>query len=214
MPDTLQLIYAAQDGHVRRVKKLLAGIRGSAIDAKDGQGWTALHWACIGNKFKVARLLLSTGADPNSHNDIGYTPLHCASIHGYLNIVRLLISAGADVNAGSQTERTPFNLACDKNQLAVASLLLDAGADVNIASASGWTMLHHACWYGNPALVRYLLEKGADPGLKTQKHETPLDKVLELPETFESRKEILDVFQELAPEQYFSVFCTQSPGGP
>lgn len=44
--------------------QLLLSKPGIEIDAADGEGWTALHWAAWSSKSTAVRILLQHGADP------------------------------------------------------------------------------------------------------------------------------------------------------
>lgn len=55
----------------------------NAVNDKDADGWTALHWACRGGNNKaVIELLLKSGADKNATTDRGWTPFDVAHYSG------------------------------------------------------------------------------------------------------------------------------------
>lgn len=65
------------------------------VDEKDGEGWTALHWAAYlaipkGRREQMVRVLLDAGADPLARTAKGETPLDIASRHGNLLVMRWL----------------------------------------------------------------------------------------------------------------------------
>ena len=62
---------AAQNGHTATVDLLL--IRGAAIEAKDGDGWTALIWAAARGNTATVRLLLDRGASFQATGQRGET---------------------------------------------------------------------------------------------------------------------------------------------
>ena len=61
---------AACMGHLKIVGLLLAA--GADIDARDGHGWTGLHWAVMRkeNTPEMVRLLLAQGADPTLQDSL------------------------------------------------------------------------------------------------------------------------------------------------
>jgi ankyrin repeat protein len=72
------------------------------VNAKDGIGWTALHWV-VRNGYRVdfknenidvIRYLIENGADVNAKNDDGETPLDDAYIYGTDEIRQILRDAG------------------------------------------------------------------------------------------------------------------------
>ena len=91
----------------------------SEINAKNSEGWTALHIACINSKafssIEMVDLLLKNGADPNTKNNHGNTPLHFASAYSNdtssLATVDLLLRSGADPNAKDNYGCTPLHFA-------------------------------------------------------------------------------------------------------
>ncbi|KAL6691315.1 ankyrin repeat-containing domain protein [Trichoderma pleuroticola] len=57
---------------------------GNAVNDKDADGWTALHWACRGgiNNKAAVELLLKSGADKNATTDRGWTAFDVALYSG------------------------------------------------------------------------------------------------------------------------------------
>ncbi|XP_011160890.2 ankyrin repeat domain-containing protein 40 isoform X1 [Solenopsis invicta] len=52
---------------------------GVDVNARDVNGWTALHWACKEGHLDIAALLLKNGADRNIRSEIGETPASVCS---------------------------------------------------------------------------------------------------------------------------------------
>ena len=69
----------------------------SIPDMRDGM--CALHRAALGGSAACVRLLLASGAHPDSQSDTGATPLMLACLQGHADCARELIGAGADLNA-------------------------------------------------------------------------------------------------------------------
>ncbi|HXU37407.1 MAG TPA: ankyrin repeat domain-containing protein [Blastocatellia bacterium] len=131
MPDaTKEMIKAAKKGDVEKARLLLSGDAG-LIEARDGDGSTALHCATWkGNQTMVA-FLLSAGADVNSHNrneHWGTTPLHAAAHANQAAIAEMLIEHGADVNARDMNGKTPMHHTTFHKANATAKVLQKYGA--------------------------------------------------------------------------------------
>lgn len=72
----------------------------------------------------VARLLLTSGADPNvTDKSTGATPLHDAARTGFLDTVRLLVKAGADPQARDKDNCLPIDLARQNGHTDVVAVL-------------------------------------------------------------------------------------------
>jgi len=59
--------------------------------------------------LKVAKILISVGADVNAKDIVGATPFHWATENGHLEVVKTLISAGADVNTKDESNWSPLD---------------------------------------------------------------------------------------------------------
>lgn len=78
---------AAQYGELDRVVKILKS--GTAIDARDNFGYTALHYAARNGHVDVCKLLLQMGADINAITKSGcVTALHRAASAGLLYFIK------------------------------------------------------------------------------------------------------------------------------
>ncbi|ORE04073.1 ankyrin, partial [Rhizopus microsporus var. microsporus] len=102
--------------------------------ARDKDGKSLLHYACINNKIERARHMLEQGADVNAKDNHDWTPLHLACLHGHLDIVKLLIQQGAVVNMlGSEDMDTPLHQASKHGHKEIVLYLIkSSNADVNI----------------------------------------------------------------------------------
>ncbi|CAM9303685.1 unnamed protein product [Discosporangium mesarthrocarpum] len=83
------------------------------VDTYDSHGRTPLHLAAKAGKGDIMEVLLSAGADINTHELVsGNTPLHLASAQGYLRIVKDLLCHDADPGARNKKGETAHDLAC------------------------------------------------------------------------------------------------------
>lgn len=84
------LHHAAIYGNNKKVKQYLAA--GDPIEAQDDvDGFTPLLAAVDGNQSTTVKLLLATGANPNTRDRKGYFPLYCAAQNGNVVIAKDLL---------------------------------------------------------------------------------------------------------------------------
>merc|ERR1712029_341812 len=94
------LLAAAENGELQTVKELLN--RGANIEAQDGYGRTALHWAAWENHLDIVKELLERGANIEAQGgnyDSGRTALHLAAWGTHPDIVKELLNRGANIEA-------------------------------------------------------------------------------------------------------------------
>jgi uncharacterized protein len=105
------LHHAAVDNDFERVRVLIAA--GSAVNARDRDGFTPLHFAAQEDAVAIARLLLDAGADVDAVNRHGNTPLFTAVFNskGRGEMIELLMAAGADPRLANASGQTPIGLA-------------------------------------------------------------------------------------------------------
>ncbi len=95
---------AAMRGDAAEVRALVRA--GADVNAAQGDGMTALHWAAERGHGEVAEVVLAAGANPEALTRLGdYTPLHIAARNGSADVARALLRAGADPEARTSTER-------------------------------------------------------------------------------------------------------------
>src|SRR5580658_8884229 len=69
------------------------------VNAQQGDGTAALHWAANLDNLTLADLLIRSGARVDAANDLGATPLHLACTNGSAPMVDRLLEAKANSNA-------------------------------------------------------------------------------------------------------------------
>jgi ankyrin repeat protein len=133
------------------------------VNASEGDGRTALHWAAYRSDQETVNVLIEAGARVNATTDLGITPLWVACTSGNTGIIAKLVEAGADPNIAPETDGTPLMIASRTGNAAAVKLLLAHGADVNAKEgARGQTALMWAVAEQHPDVVRVLLESGAN----------------------------------------------------
>ena len=160
---------AAMMGDVDVVRQLLR--EGADVNAAQGDGMSALHWAAERGSAELTEMLLYAGATVDAVTRIGkYTPLHIASRNGQAQVVSAVLSAGADVGARTDPGgTTALHLAATAGDASVIGLLVEAGAEVDAREAE-WqqTPLIFAAARNRIDAIHALLESGADPNLAAE----------------------------------------------
>lgn len=144
--------------------------QGADVNAAQGDGMTALHWAARNGDARLADMLLYAGAYLEATTRIGgYTPLLVAARSGNEAVLLQFVEAGANVQARSSTGVTVLHFAAGAGLAAGVQALVDRGADVNAREfASGQTPLMFAAAGGRTDALRVLLGAGAEVDVATE----------------------------------------------
>ena len=162
------LVDAARTQDESRVRNLLA--RKADVNARSGDGSTALLWAAHWNDVATAGLLIRAHADANLANDLGMTPLSRACTNGSAALVQLLLNAGANPNTRIATGETPLMTCAGSGNADAVRALLARGADVHRREPSqNQDALMWAAAERQANVIRLLVEAGANPRAHTKK---------------------------------------------
>ena len=156
---------AAKRGDVESLKAELRS--GADVNAAQGDGFTALHWAAkLGNR-EVAEILIAAGADIEATTRLGsHMPLHVAAAAGQAAVTEALLKAGAPVAVATNTGARSVHFAAAAGDPATLEVLVAHGADVDSVEPQwGQTPLMFAAATGRTAAVEALMEAGANPGV-------------------------------------------------
>ena len=124
------VVEAASLGDRAAVKALLK--QAAAVNAAQGDGMTALHWAAVKGDAEMTEMLLVAGANVRATTRIGsYTPLFLAAQQGHAAALEALIKAGGDAKTGTTNGTSPLMVAAASGSVESVKALLDAGADAN-----------------------------------------------------------------------------------
>ena len=161
-PTAASVAEAAMRDDAEGVAAALA--RGADVNAAQGDGMTALHWAAERGRPGLARALLAAGARVGATTRLGaYTPLHLAARRAHAEVAALLLDAKADAGAVSSTGVTALHLAAAAGSRPIVEALLARGAAVDAREPQwGQTPLMFAAAAGRTDVVRVLAAKGAD----------------------------------------------------
>ena len=160
----------------------------SNVNARDRDGRTALHLACIPSEPTISdsygfvihqtkdlktacKILVKNGANINCQDSEDRTPLHYAAMH-YQDLVPVLISLNANIFAIDETGKTPLDYAFQLDKTTAIKYLLEHSAnqktdknsllmkDINCVDEEGRNILHRAAVVANVAVITKLLDAG------------------------------------------------------
>jgi ankyrin repeat protein len=159
---------AAMHGDLALVKRLIS--QRADVNAPQGDGMTALHWAADRGDAAMTSALLGAKALVSATTRIGaHTPLHIAARGGRAEVVKLLVKAGSDVNRPTTTGATPLHLAAAAGDADAVKALLDGKADINAREREwGQTPLVFAAAFDRADVIRVLMARGADASIRTR----------------------------------------------
>jgi ankyrin repeat protein len=157
----LRLIEAVKARDLTAARALVT--QGLNINAGDGDGSTALHFAADSDDPTMADLLILAGARVDAANDLGATALHVACTNGSATMVDRLLAAKANPNAKLLNGETVLMECSRTGNAAAVKALLVHGANANaVEPEHGQTALMWAAAESHPDVVDMLLEFGAD----------------------------------------------------
>lgn len=160
-----RLSEAAMRGDSTAVKALLKDR--VDVDAPQGDGTTALHWAAFRDDLDMVKMLLAAGANVRVASREGaITPLFLACTNGNAPVMEALIKAGADANSVKANGTTALMIAASSGSVDAVKVLLSHGAEVNAKeSAHGQTALMFAAALNRDVVIRELVAHGAQANI-------------------------------------------------
>jgi uncharacterized protein len=162
------VVDAARLGDATAVRTLLKA--GADVNAAQGDGMTALHWAAQKGDANMVAMLLSAGGNVRATTRLGgYTPMHLASQAGHPTVVAALLAAGAGADVTTSTGASPLMLAARSGNVESATRLIENGASLDAKETThGQTALMVAAGLNRADVVRLLLARGADATLASR----------------------------------------------
>jgi uncharacterized protein len=166
--DASKVADAAMASDAAAVRALITA--GEDVNASQGDGMTALHWAARHGDTALVKMLIAAGANVRATTRLGgYTPLLLASQIGHAQVIDALIAAGADAKATTANGVTPLMFAAASGQADAVKALIAHGADVNAAEPTrGETALMFAAANKRADAVRLLIAAKADVNAATK----------------------------------------------
>jgi ankyrin repeat protein len=100
----VRLADQAMEGNLEAVRSLLS--QNADVNAAQGDGMTALHWAANREDLDMTTLLLAARANPEAETRVGsITPLILAARTGSAPVIAALLKAGADPATSTRGRR-------------------------------------------------------------------------------------------------------------
>lgn len=160
-PSDARLIQAVKKQDEASVRALLK--QRVDVNAQQGDGATALHWAANLDHLAIADLLIRAGARVDAANDLGSTPLHLACTNRSAPMVARLLEAKANANAKLLNGETVLMTCARTGDAQAVKALLVHGADAKAKETEhDQTALMWAAANIRPDVVALLIEFGAD----------------------------------------------------
>jgi len=137
---------------------------GADVNAAQGDGMAALHWAARNGDAELTQVLLFAGANVKASTRLGgYTPLLMAAQHGHAAVIAALLTSGADAKAANSLGTTALMLAAASGNPAAVTTLVENGAEIEAREKTfGQTPLMFAVTSNRVAAVKALIKAGAD----------------------------------------------------
>lgn len=159
---------AAKRGDKAAVLALLK--EAADVNAAQGDGMTALHWAASKGDAEMTQTLLYAGANVKAATRLGgYTPLFMAAERGSASVAGLLLKAGANPKARAGNGLTPLMTAAMGGDPDTLKVLLENGAEVNaIETDHGQTALSFAAAFDRSDAIRLLISNGGNANLASK----------------------------------------------
>ena len=150
---------ATKSGNIESVKQYLDA--GAIVNAKDKDGWIALHYAALEGHKDIVELLIDKGADINAMDWDGFTPMINAALEGHKEIVELIIEKGAVINTRDRLGSTPLDTILRFNNSEIVNLLRKHGGKTGVELS-----IHVAVRKRNIEAVKQHIAAGADVNAK------------------------------------------------
>jgi uncharacterized protein len=144
------------------VKTLLKN--GADVNAAQGDGMTALHWAARNGDAELTQMLLFAGANVKATTRLaGYTPLMMAAEQGHATVIAALVSGGSDAKAANALGTTPLMLAAASGNAQAVTTLVENGAEIEAKEKTfGQTPLMFAASTNRIEALKALIKAGAN----------------------------------------------------
>lgn len=178
---TKELIHAARDGNLEKVKQLLNSVDLAKSTEGDGRRTRSkrlrLNTMTEIDQFKiltsateyqqtdVVKFLLDKGFTmDHTNHQLGLVPLlHVAIRNNGEEIVKVFLNLGVDPNLKDHKGSASLCEAVRMKNISIVKLLLDKGANINLnSSPSSTTAIIEAAQTGQIEMINLLLDSGAD----------------------------------------------------
>ena len=124
--------YAAKNGHIECIKKLVAN--GVDINRTGPSNKTSLLIAAESNDIEMTKFLLQNGAKQTAKDKFGRTALITAVMNGSYEVASILLRNGAAFDVPDKSGNHPLHYACAYGYPEMIELLMEASCDPNLAN--------------------------------------------------------------------------------
>ena len=139
---------------------------------------TFLHKTMFKRTLKIAKTLISIGADVNVVDGKGRSPLWWACFSGYVEGAILLILNGADIDMRDRDGLSPIMAAVREGHDNIVELLIRYGANINEKDNHSRNLLHYVADRPSDRFINLLIAKCVDVSMllnaKDDSGNTPL----------------------------------------
>ncbi|KAF3925778.1 Ankyrin-1 [Dactylellina cionopaga] len=200
------LHYAAREGHVDMIQKLLThNANPDLVDKLFKQ--TPLHVAVAKGKVEVVEAILQK-ANPNIVDRNFQTCLHRAAESGFHEIVIILLEKGAEPGALDKNRKTPLHLAAVKGHDRVVTLLLNKNLGIKDSKdKSGQPPIYYAILNGHQKTMESLKEAKGNMEMMNGDGQTLLYQFAKLLASEGANLELVD--DEGRTPLYLAAWCNQ-----
>jgi ankyrin repeat protein len=163
-----QVADAVMKRDIEAVRELLKS--GADVNAAQGDGMTALHWAARSGDAELTQMLIFAGANVKASTRLGgYTPLMMAAEQGHAPVIAALIAGGADVKDANATGTTPLMFAAAAGDARSVQILVENGSEIDAVEKSmGQTALMFAAAGNRVDAINALIKGGASLAAATK----------------------------------------------
>ncbi|KAL8950877.1 MAG: hypothetical protein Q9222_003111 [Ikaeria aurantiellina] len=171
---------AAEFGQVEPMKQILGENKLDLETSRSLMGFTALHYACMGNHPEAVRTLLAHGASYSNADFNGRTAIHHAIKNNSLQCLEVLLETGiSSISALPDNDGfTSWHWAAQSKQKQALDILLKYSARTtslrDMRAKNGWTPLLCAASVGSVENLNLLLHVGCTIAETAEDGSTPL----------------------------------------
>lgn len=159
------------------------------IDADDGRGWEAIHYAAMFGTADMVSALLDAGADPDGHHRQNNTEsplLVVTAPYGSEFKNSLFLNNVRSHAIFEEEQQIPFQYTATgmggrialkdtyiQRVTGISAVLISAGAEMNFVDSEGHTALANSVRYGIIQITALLLDVGADVNIANDDGQVP-----------------------------------------
>ncbi len=149
------LMRAVRVGNPAMIRLLMDN--GADLDIRNDDGYSAVTFALMDQRFGIADILLEKAKDVNA-KDLEYTTIIDAAGSDYKNIVKRFLDNKFDINERGINGETAVMRSVAKNRLKMTQFLINNGADIRLTDSYGTTALMIASREGYYDIANLLIQ--------------------------------------------------------